>query len=433
MSKIARIQTTNGITPVSCILASVALAAATLAGCSDSHTATAPDPIDLSSTAPPRVSYEVTDLGTLGGSFSFSIGINSAGHVGGGANTASQVQHFFLWRDGHMIDAGSLGGNANAAGPNASDELAGSSETPVPDQNDEDVCGYGTHQQCLAAVWRGGVLTALPNLSGNNAAGLDVNDRGEVVGLAETTVEDPTCATGTPFQRYRYLPVIWESEGQIRSLPLLAGDQVGFAFALNNRDQIVGSSGSCATTTIAGRIIGPHAVLWNHGVAESLDPPGAGATLSMAASINDRGDIVGASGGASVHGWLWTRAAGRKDLGALPGDQGSFAAWINNSGQIVGSSCPNDPQCNTFNPTTQSRAYIWQNGTMTDLNTLVSGNPHLYLLMGCAINDNGQITGLALNTDTFEAHAYLATPVHQTSSSRKPVDIAYTVRHFGEL
>jgi len=296
-----------------------------------------------------NVSYRVTDLGTLGGSFSFAISVNNAGHVGGGANTTAEIQHFFLWRDGHMIDAGSLGGNANAAGPNASDELAGESETTNADPSGEDFCGYGTHLTCRAATWQNGAITALSNLDGNNAAGLFINDRGAVAGAAETAVADPTCATGTPFQRFRYLPVVWSSPSAIRALPLLPGDQVGFAFGLNNSDQLVGSTGSCATTTMAGRILGPHAVLWDRGAAVSLDPPG-GTAISVAVAINDRGDIVGASGTATLHAWLWTRSAGRKDLGTLPGDEGSFASSINNRGLIAGTSCINDPLCNTFNP-----------------------------------------------------------------------------------
>ena len=39
--------------------------------------------------------------------------------------------------------------------------------------------------------------------------------------------------------------------GQVQELPPLPGDTVGFAFALNNNGQVVGSSGTCANTATA--------------------------------------------------------------------------------------------------------------------------------------------------------------------------------------
>jgi probable HAF family extracellular repeat protein len=85
------------------------------------------------------------------------------------------------------------------------------------------------------------------------------------------------------------------------------------------------------------------------------------------------------------------------DLGVLPGDAASAGLAINNKSQIVGGFV--------------SRAFIWQNGLMTDLNTLVPGPPFspLYLLAAESINDLGEITGtgLAINGDQ---HAFLAIP-----------------------
>src|SRR5437899_12446067 len=71
------------------------------------------------------------------------------------------------------------------------------------------------------------------------------------------------------------------------------------------------------------------------------------------------------------------------DLGALGGDDTTSAA-INNLGQIVGAS------------TTRvgaSHAFIWQNGAMTDLNTLLPANSGWELVMARLINDSGRIVG----------------------------------------
>lgn len=414
--------------------------AVALAACADpptSPSATSSSRLSASQPADPP-GYRVTDLGTLGGSFSAANGINNAGNIGGTAANAAQVQHFFIWRDGSMLDGGSLGGNASASGPNASDELGGLSETSHADPHGEDFCGFGTHRTCLAAVWRGGVLTALPTAGGHNAQGLNLNDRGQVVGLAETSVQDPSCDTGTPSQQFRFAPVVWgPATGELERLPLPAGDEVGFAYGINSHGQVIGVTGSCATTSANGRIAGPHPVLWDGGRPILLDPTASAGTIYTTAWINEAGQVVGASGSTVIHSYLWTRTAGRQDLGTLGGDLGSQAVWINDNGQVVGFSCINDPLCNVANPQTQTRAYLWQGGAMTDLNALVVNQSTLYLLAGCAINNNGEIVGLAIDTNTFELHAYLATPVFgrpnrtslgSTAAARPPVVLSARAR-----
>ena len=53
-----------------------------------------------------------------------------------------------------------------------------------------------------------------------------------------------------------------------------------------------------------------------------------------------------------------------RDLGALSGDVQSAGLSINNEGEVVGPSLDEDG-----NPT----AYVWRNGAMSDLNSLVIG------------------------------------------------------------
>ena len=70
--------------------------------------------------AQPAPHYTVTDLGTLGGTYSYGYGINNAGWVGGGAATVSQTggvaQTAFLWHGDQMTNLGTLGGPSSEVG-----------------------------------------------------------------------------------------------------------------------------------------------------------------------------------------------------------------------------------------------------------------------------------------------------------------------------
>jgi probable HAF family extracellular repeat protein len=117
--------------------------------------------------AQPAPLYTVKDLGALGGDTSFAFQLNNAGWVAGSANlTKGGPQHAFLWYGGGPLkDLGTLGGpNSGADGPNLFGEAAIGSETSTLDPNGEDFCAFGTHHQCLGAIWRNGRLSPLPSL-----------------------------------------------------------------------------------------------------------------------------------------------------------------------------------------------------------------------------------------------------------------------------
>jgi probable HAF family extracellular repeat protein len=170
----------------------------------------------------------------------------------------------------------------------------------------------------------------------------------------------------------------------------------------------VGASGICAAYD--GRygvgLAPKHALLWRKGSSVPIDLGNLGGTFNNGAfAINERSQIVGASdlpGDAYQHAFLWQKGV-MSDLGTLQGDVVSAALAINNRGQITGVS--QDANQN-------DRAFLWQNGVMTDLNTLIPANSPLYLLHGFGINSSGEIVGLAVNTSSGEAHAFLAIPIH---------------------
>jgi probable HAF family extracellular repeat protein len=356
------------------------------------------------------VRYTVADLGTLGGNYSAASGLNDAAQVAGAANLIPNgPQHAFLWYGGHLSDLGTLGGlNSSAFGPNAGGEAAVLSETSEADPNDEDFCGFGTHLQCLAAVWRDGHMTRLPTLGGNNAQALGVNNQGQVFGYAENGNREKAGYCATPYQVLDFEAVIWgPNQDEMRELHPLPGDTVGIALGISDNGQVAGSSGLCSNTTVNGIMGGPHAVLWQQD-GSPTDLGNLGGTLNVAASVNDRGEVVGgmlSSTDGKIHAFLWTKETGPQDLGTLGTDFLTAPTWINNQGQVVGFSCPG--------PLGACRAYLGQGKVMTDLNTLIPADSPMYLQFALSINDAGEIVGygaVASGPNAGEIHGFLAIP-----------------------
>jgi len=360
--------------------------------------------------------YVITDLGTLGGSYSFGYGLSDAGAVAGGAATPSQTdfvsQTGFVWKNGRMMSTGTLGGSAcpgcssEAGGPNASGVAALISETAAADPNGEDFCGFGTHRQCLGAVWMNGILKPLsPLAGGHNSQAYWLNNSGQVIGFSETGVVDPSCGS-TPFQVFQYKATVWNPNGTTKPLNPLAGDTVSFGFGINDLGQAVGTSGTCASTTLPPLApSGAHAVLWQaDGTPVDLGNLGGNA-FNIATSINNLGAVAGTSlsSDGTIHPFLWTKASGMKDLGSFPGAIVTVAGCchtLNDKGEVVGFAI--DP---SFNMT----AFIVQNSAMTDMNTLLPQGSPWYLLQASSVNNAGQITGVGVING--EVHAYLASPV----------------------
>lgn len=342
-----------------------------------------------------QIHYSVIDLGTLGGTASNGYGgVNNRGWVTGDANlSGDQTEHAFLWRDGIMTDLGTLGGlNSSTAFPIKDDRgfIMGTAQTSTLDPLGEfwGAAFFCTAVNCqgyqnleLGFLWQNGTMTALPTLGGNNSEAFGVNNVGEVVGMAETATQDPSCI---PPQVLDFGAVIWGPKpGQIQELPVFPGDSVAAALAINDNGQVVGTSGVCAVPTSLA--LGIHAVLWQNGSVTDLGGFG-GVMNNGGLAINNTGQVVGTSdlhGDTTTHAFFWQNGL-MTDLGTLPGDVFSMANDINSKGQVVGVSCDVNFNC---------RAFLWENGVMIDLNTLVAPGSSLYLTFGGGINDFGEIAG----------------------------------------
>lgn len=381
-----------------------------------------------SSDAAAQTNYRITDLGLNKSTDNFSMvmGLNKEGwaeNMDGVVNppiasTSTTVAsgRAVIGIYGFNIDLGTLGGKnswTNYGGINDRGEAVGLAETSVPDPDGEDMCGFGTKLTCRPFYWRDGHMRALPTLGGNNGQASAINDRGQIVGISETTVPDSGCSSSKPGKIIS--PVLWE-RGEARALPTVDGDPDGFVQGINNQGQAVGSSGTCTNIAI-------HAVLWENDTALQL--PDLGREGNAAYAANEHGQIVGyvsSADGTTIVASLW-QDGGITNLGILPGDSAAFATGINNRGQVVGS---------TFNSKGDwSRGFIWQNNVMTDLNTLIPEESNLYIIAASNINERGQVSGMAsvlTGPDTGKIHAILLTPVTERID-RSVADFALTHPH----
>ena len=367
--------------------------------------------------------YDVRPLANLAGLSSRGNGIAESGHVTGFSNLpAGRGRRAVVWVNGRFIQVDPIGGTNSSfawSGNSNSSLAVGITQTAtLQTRTDGWSCRAffpvdAAKYVCVGFVWEGGRMIPLPTLGGENSFAASSNNQRQVVGWAETAVADSTCIN--PDDR-GFLAVRWDLSRN-EAVPLLPyrEDTASAATAISDRGHVVGISGDCDQSV--GRRSARHAVMWHNGAVIDLGDVGND-TWNTPTAITRDGDIVvgfanspGASADApSFRAWLWTKrndiACSRLpgtnicDLGTLdPG--GTSEAWgVNEHGQVVGTAC---------SPAGSCRAFLWQGGTMKDLDLLKGVYPHR-LLNAMDINNRGQITGRAqITATTFEA--FVARPV----------------------
>jgi probable HAF family extracellular repeat protein len=205
------------------------------------------------------------DLGTLGGSSSHAYGINGFGEVVGDSYTASSQDDAFLYTGGHMTDLGTLGGSLSSAnGINNSHQVVGSSETS------------NTFSSAMHAfLWSSGRMKDLGTLGGDTSIAYAINNVGQVVGYASPP--------NSSVHAFLY------SSGKMTDLGVLFDSSVGEA--MNNFGVVVGTSSSRAFIYSGGKMQD----------LNTLIPPNSG-TMFEATGINDKGQIVCNGTNASGYG-----------------------------------------------------------------------------------------------------------------------------------
>ena len=172
-------------------------------------------------------------------------------------------------------------------------------------------------------------------------------------------------------------PCTWSS-GALIEMPTLGGYN-GQAMAINAAGRVAGQSFLTDNKTL-------RACVWINGTPHDLSSlAGTTTSKSAATDLNDNGQVVGWSDTAAgvPHATLFQIDANgavlsRTDLGVL-GSTNSYAHGVNNAGMVVGVS--------------DGRAFKWQTGTMTDLNTTIASSSGWTISNAAAINDAGVIVG----------------------------------------
>ena len=286
--------------------------------------------------------YTVTNLGGMGGASSTVYGINASGSAAGFAETATGAYQAF-------VSAGS-GTPQNLSAPTASDSYA------YGINNSGAIAGTSyVNGQPHGLIWDGSDLSDL----GAGTYAMGINDSGAVVG-----------GNGEAFLY---------ANGAFQNLGTLPGGDWSAAYGINNSGTVVGY-GTLASGVCRGFI-------WTPG--GGMIPIGTfGGANSYANAINANGDVIGESNLANGYENAFVDIAGVMiDLGTLAGGN-SYAYGMNDSGSIVGYSwSPADD-----NPS----AFLYSDGRMLDLNSLIAPGSGWQLLEAYGINASGDIVGSGL-------------------------------------
>ena len=340
-----------------------------------------------------------TPLDIPGSTATAASAINSVGDFVG-RYTSGGVSHGFVMNSPvtsyQITDLGTLpGGSFSQASQGNTDNglIAGVSDTPNGTQH--------------AVLWQFGqpIDLAAKGLGGPNSLAVGLNAKGLVVGAAETGESDTEdfCAYGTGL---RCVPFFWQN-GIMSQLPTLGGSN-GAVSAVNNRGVIAGAAQTAArdSSCPAPLFHDYKAVAWGPAAGQIRELRALpGDTVSLAFWINDQGQVVGTSGVCSntlpygvivgPHAVLWDSDGTPFDLGNLGGSVdvslvavGNRATYINNKGQVVGGS--------TLAGNKTAHAFLWtRDSGMKDLGVL----PGDYNSGAIAINERGEAVGVSNDTE----------------------------------
>ncbi|MEQ1557531.1 MAG: DUF3466 family protein [Methyloglobulus sp.] len=307
-------------------------------------------------------------------------GINKDGLVVGTSrfydkNGIDQGERAVYWENGNLVNLGKAAEKlgfvtSTGAAINASGQVAG---TGLLYENGQDI-GTRPILWTQGKAQNLGILSVYAHSYSENTV-IGMNDAGHVVGQSD------------------YRTVLWANNTLQDLYPLYLDSNFGSPSpnAINNKDQVVGYGEEYSN----GEFIGYYSFLWQKGVIQSGTINPDPWPSSFATAINDLGEVIGYDYLSNQydyfqHAYFWSKGL-MTDIGVLGVDEfgtgNSLANAINNKSQVVGYSSYYENGV-----AMGSHAFIYQNKTLTDLNTLLPLGSGWLLDNALAINDEGQIT-----------------------------------------
>jgi probable HAF family extracellular repeat protein len=315
--------------------------------------------------------WTLTDLGTLGGSETFADSINDQGQVVGMSRLPGDSDsHAFYYDVGVMQDVAPINsGDIRASfrlGLNNLGQIA--SGAMVDDTYYPTIYNVQTRQSTT--------LGTLGSTFGFTGVATGINDSGVSVGISYLN-------SGV---RHGFV----YRNGTMSDLGSLGG--YSGALALNSAGTAVGFSSDTPNGF-------QRAVIWANGSILDI----SNGFESQARAINDSGQVVGETATLAAHNeaFLWSNGTS-ETLGTLAPGRNSEAFGINNQGNIVGTAEAISSITFQTNPITgvitvitnfHNHAFLFSNGSMLDLNSVISTNSGWELYYAFGINNSDQILG----------------------------------------
>jgi probable HAF family extracellular repeat protein len=244
-----------------------------------------------------------------------------------------------------------------------------------------------------------------------NGPAVQLTDSGVLLGSADTTIPDTDYPAANPFGTVdpRILHAFKWRHGDLKDLGALPGNNPSYIFEVNRHGVGAGNS---ETGWFDSRNNYPaaHAVLFRHQRVRDLGTL-PGGTESWALGISSRGEVAGFANNTvpdpysmvgyttQTRAFVW-RNGTMTDLGTLGGPDAAVAT-VNERGEVAGDSYVNDrPNAVTGVPT--SHPFVWADGHMRDLGTLggtQSGTTWM--------NSRGEVVGTSNLSGNRTSHPYL--------------------------
>lgn len=226
-----------------------------------------------------------------------------------------------------------------------------------------------------------------------------LNNGNQASGVGDTAAPNPYYPNYSPLLQFAGDPYLFHAfawnGSRLTDLGALPGTNDSAAAFVGPNGEVTGASENGMIDPLMGWPEA-RAVLWSGGKITDLGT--LGGYESDAGEMNARGQVTGAAAnsipdqyslfgwGTQTRGFIWENGTGMRDIGTLGGAD-TISPFINQRGQISGCSYTNStPNSSTGLPTLDP--FLWYHDKMTDLGTLGG-------VSGCAwgLNESGDVAG----------------------------------------